>query len=196
MAIQTVILAPGAKVKNSANDGTSGLIGKTENNYGSETTLKINKYATSGYAHYTFDTSPIPANATIVGIKCRFLARRANDSVITQTYISIRNNGEADGETLIEFSNTTEQVYTFDVDYNYTRDTLESALQVRLYASSSNRPTNYYEALHLRYVELIVTYSTKCLYIKKSNSWKKGGALFSKASGTWTRIAPEDVVGA
>lgn len=197
MATNTVILAPNAQYERTTANNLDKLLNITEDNYGDEIAFRMYFSRTDALSSFTYDVSPIPANATIVDVKCKFLGRygdEENTQNITSATVTLKNKEVSGSETVYTFTDREEKTHVFSGDYNFTRDTIANAA-VTVYATSSRKPGMFYFIFLFRYIELVVTYTTDALYFRQNGAWNRADVVYRKANGAWGRIAPGDVTG-
>lgn len=116
--------------------------------------------STTGYLYYTFDTSSIPANATITSVSANFKARVGNTSRVTDSTCQLYTGTTAKGSSTA-FASTTASIRSMTVG-TWTRSELNN-LRLRIGAtgssSTSTKRFDFYGAdVTIAYSYTVTTY--------------------------------------
>lgn len=150
--------------------GYTGLTGMTINSsypigngYANSSSTNYTRFdistSTTGYVYFTFDTSSIPAGATISSVTAQFKARVSSTTRVTNTGAQLYTNTTAKGSSTA-FANTTASVRSITAG-TWTRSELSN---LRLYitgrgsSSSSSKRIDFYGA------DITVTYTAETVH--------------------------------
>lgn len=170
---------------------TSGLnnpVGKGTSNTSSYAQINLKTgNAAETYVYWTFDTSSIPANATIKSVSCsaRLLINNTTSSRIPTRTVRLYSGSVAMGSAT-NITSTASTVYTLTVG-SWTREQLNS-VRLRLYAQrgSSNATTSYYFRFYG--ADLTVVYETAAgdkFMVRLSGRYQAAKRVLKKVSGHW-----------
>lgn len=121
--------------------------------------------STTGYVYYTFDTSNIPANATISSVTARGKARVSSTSRVTNTVMQLYSGTTAKGSNRT-FATTTASTQTITAG-TWTRNELND-LRIRIGGTGSSSTSSKYVRFYG--ADVTVTYTVTAYDITISNS--------------------------
>ena len=145
------------------------------------------------YAYYKFDTSSIPANATIISVSCRAkcIITNTNSSRIKTRQIQMFSGTTAKGSAHTLSTSTT----AFDMTCGtWTRQELEDC-RIRLYAvrGSSQSTSSFY--IRFYGADLTVEYEYSdvvtgdTIYVKQNGAWVEATDVLLKVNNAWQSVS-------
>ncbi len=123
--------------------------------------------STTGYMYYTFDTSGIPAGATITGITGTVTVRVSNTTRVTNTVCQLYSGTTAKGSNVTFASTTTGNTVTLSPGSSWTRSELND-LRLRIGGTGSSSSQTKY--IYFYGATINVSYSSTAYDITVSNS--------------------------
>lgn len=138
--------------------------------------------STTGYLYYTFDTSDIPASATISSITARCKSRVSNTNRVTNTVMQLYSGTTAKGSNTT-FASTTASARNLSPGTGWTRSDLND-LRLRIGGTGSSSTSSKY--IRIYGADVTITYTVQIYDVTSSTT---GGTI--KPSGT-TEVALGD----
>jgi hypothetical protein len=160
----------------------------------SSSTTVATIYATTGrnaetWIYYIFDTSAIPAGATIVSVACTVKARSYGSSITTRT-AQMYSGSTAKGSATALGTNAN-TVSTLNVG-SWTLAELSNA-RIKIYGQRGTANTTATShCLEFRGATLTITYSYEAagqdIFVKQNGTWEAVDSIFVKQNGAWVQV--------
>lgn len=147
---------------------------------------------TTGYVYYTFDTSDIPANATISSVTARGKARVSNTSRVTNTVMQLYSGTTAKGSNRT-FATTTASTQTITAG-TWTRNELND-LRIRIGGTGSSSTSSKYVRFYGADVTVTYTVAAYDITINNSTSATVTASENTVAEGSSVTIYSDTVSG-
>ena len=123
--------------------------------------------STTGYLYYTFDTSVIPAGATITGITAKATVRVSNTSRVTDTKCQLFSGSTAKGSNVTFASTSTSNTVTLSTGLGWTRADLND-LRLKIGGTGSSSSQSKY--IYFYGATVTITYTVTSYNITIQNS--------------------------
>ena len=117
--------------------------------------------STTGSVYFLFDTSGIPAGATIQSVTARFKARVSSTTRITNTGAQLYSGTTAKGESTA-FASTTASVRSISNVGSWTRTELND---LRIYVTGTASPSSSSRRIDFYGADVTVTYTTGTVHV-------------------------------
>ena len=188
MAMTTVKLAPRSVVDTDPGVGLTDLVGRDDTTTAGRVYMTVQTSA-APYVVFDFDTQAIPAGATIASVELQGMAYTWNQDYILDAFLALSNGVDRAVAQIDKSLGTRMALYTAS-GVAFTRESLDGAraiCQVHLDEARTG-----YRCMAAQWLQLVVTYTTDRLYLKRNGAWQAVGAAFKKVDGLWLPVAPGD----
>ena len=129
-------------------------------------TISVTSNAT-GYLYFTFDTSSIPAGATITSVTGTVKVRVNNTNRVTNTQCQLFSGSTAKGSNVTFASTSSSNIATLSTGNSWTRSDLND-LRLKIGGKASN--TTSTRAIYMYGANIVINYSVTTYDITISNS--------------------------